>query len=321
MTHRIPRFGRIGQLQKPVSRLIFGCAIRPMLDGKEVSPLLDEVLARGINAFDTAENYGRSEEALGRWLKHQRREEIVLITKGCHPYRTKRVNPADLRRDFYQSLERLGTDYIDIYLLHRDDPAVPVAPLMDTLNDLHRQGLIRQFGGSNWTCQRLREANAYARANGLQPMTVSSPSYSIGTQAQDPWGDGVTLTGPEHAADRQWYRDEKIALVTYSALGRGFFAGKITHQTPRAQAQTQLDGFALKGYWSDDNLLRLQRLEAMATQKSCTVAQLALAWLLRQEEAVHPILSTTRAENLTAWLAAFDLPLSLEEAAWLNLEA
>lgn len=315
----MPR-SRVGQLDMPASRLVFGCAIAPMLAGEDVSPLLDEVAAQGINTFDTAENYGRSEEALGRWLKGQRREDYVILTKGCHPYETSRVNPEALRRDVFQSLDRLGVDYIDIYLLHRDDPRVEVGPLMETLNDLHRQGLIREFGGSNWTCRRIDEANRYALAHELKPMTVSSPSFSIGVQAQDPWGGGVSIAGPEHAADRQWYGRQAIALFTYSALGRGFFSGRITHQTSLTQAQTLLDPFALKGYWSEANLLRLKRLEQLAEEKCCTVAQLALAWLLCQEPRMHPILSTTRKENLAAYLAALSLPLSREEAAWLNLE-
>ena len=94
-----------------------------MIQGEDADELLDEVYAQGITTFDTAENYGLSEASLGHWLKNRgNREKVVIISKGCHPYDGRdRVTPEDLKHDIEQSFERLGTDYIDIYLMHRDD--------------------------------------------------------------------------------------------------------------------------------------------------------------------------------------------------------
>lgn len=100
------------------------------------------------------------------------------------------LNPEALKHDLDQSLERLGTDHIDIYMLHRDDLKVEVGPIVEVLNEYHKAGKIGAFGASNWTHQRIAEANAYAKAHDLVPFTVSSPNFCICNQIDDPWGMG-----------------------------------------------------------------------------------------------------------------------------------
>ena len=113
-----------------------------MIQGEDADELLDEVYAQGITTFDTAENYGLSEASLGHWLKNRgNREKVVIISKGCHPYDGRdRVTPENLKHDIEQSFERLGTDYIDIYLMHRDDPKVEPGPMVEILNEYHKAG-------------------------------------------------------------------------------------------------------------------------------------------------------------------------------------
>lgn len=172
-----------------LSRIVYGCASDAMLAGIDVSDLLDHVLDMGVNVFDTAENYGLSECSLGNWVKSRgNRNRVHIITKGCHPYERDRVTPEDLRQDAEKSLQRLQMDYIDTYFLHRDDISQPVGPLVEELNELHKEGKIGRFGGSNWTAARIQEANAYAHAHGLLPFTVSSPHFGIAVQVEDPFG-------------------------------------------------------------------------------------------------------------------------------------
>lgn len=163
------KYQKIKNVEKPLSKIIFGCAIPVMIQGEDADELLDEVYAQGITTFDTAENYGLSEASLGHWLKNRgNREKVVIISKGCHPYDGRdRVTPEDLKHDIEQSFERLGTDYIDIYLMHRDNPMVDPGPMVEILNEYHKAGRIGAFGGSNWTHQRIAEANAYASKYGL----------------------------------------------------------------------------------------------------------------------------------------------------------
>lgn len=304
--------------------IIFGCAMEPMLAGQDCSDILEHAYQCGINAFDTAEIYGQSEKVLGKWLRTQRREKMVILTKGCHPHERDRVTPEDLRHDVLQSLERLQTDYIDLYALHRDDLNVEVGPLMEVLNEFWRKGMIREIGVSNWSHQRIAEANAYAKARGLRQITFSSPNYCLLDAVEDPWGGsagGLSISGAENADARKWYRENGIAIFAYSSLGRGFLSGKLKSTDTREMAATILDKFAMKGFYSEENMRRLARLEQKALEYGCTVSQMALAWLLNQELAVYPILSSTRKENLKQNLGAINIKLSPEELQWMSLEA
>lgn len=303
--------------------IIFGCASDPMLAGEDSSELLDYVFSMGINAFDTAENYGRSEEVLGKWLKKQKREDIVILTKGCHPYENDRVTPEDLRHDLLQSLERLQTDYIDLYALHRDDLNVEVGPIMEVLNEFYEKGCIREIGVSNWSHARMAEANAYAEKHRLKKISFSSPNYGILDMVDDPWGGsagGLSISGKENVDARKWYQNNDMPVFAYSSLGRGFFSGRIKSTDTKEQVASVLDRFAMKGFYSEDNLKRLGRVEAKAKEYGCTISQMALAWLLNQELTVYPILSTTRAENIKRNLEAIDIKLSKDELKWMCLE-
>ena len=171
-------YRKVEGINLPLSRVVFGCAIEPMLKGENVNDLLDAVYDMGINVFDTAENYGQSETSLGNWMRERKnREKLVVISKGCHPYERNRVTPEDMRRDIEQSFQRLGTDSIDIYFLHRDDRNIDPGVMVEVLNEYYQEGKIKAFGGSNWSCERIEQANHYADRHGLQPFTVSSPNF------------------------------------------------------------------------------------------------------------------------------------------------
>jgi aryl-alcohol dehydrogenase-like predicted oxidoreductase len=249
------------------------------------------------------------------------REQVVIITKGCHHNADrKRVTPFDLAADLHDSLARLQTDYVDIYLLHRDDPSLPVGPIVEALNEHWRAGKIRAFGGSNWTHERIQAANDYAAAHGLQPFTASSPNYGLAEQVHDPWGPGcVTLSGPQNAAARAWYQANQMPVFAYSSLGRGFFSGRVAANDPEG-AKALLDRASLTAYCHEVNFRRLARAEQLAAAKGVTVPQLALAYVLRSPLNVFPLVGAASGEEFAQNLAALDLALSEEERGWLNLE-
>jgi aryl-alcohol dehydrogenase-like predicted oxidoreductase len=183
------KYKQIKYVKTSLSRLVFGCAFPAIMNGEDVSEILDKSYEYGINTFDTAENYGKSEIVLGNWIKNRGiRNSTVIITKGCHPYGNDRLTEKDLRHDLENSLARLGTDRIDVYFLHRDVLSVPVGPIVEILNEYHRSGNIGAFGGSNWSIDRIAEANDYAKAHSLVPFSVSSPGFSLAVQYKDPWG-------------------------------------------------------------------------------------------------------------------------------------
>ncbi|MFR1474258.1 MAG: aldo/keto reductase [Hydrogeniiclostridium mannosilyticum] len=156
--------------------------------GENADDILDAALESGITTFDTACLYGAAERVLGDWIERRGvRSRVNVLTKGCYQNEERaRVSPADIRSDLEESLEQLKLKSVDIYLLHRDDPSVPVETLVDCLNELKRAGKFKLFGGSNWSVERLVAANRYAAENGLQPFSISSPSYSLAEMIRDP---------------------------------------------------------------------------------------------------------------------------------------
>ena len=313
---------QLPQLRLPMPRIIFGTASPGFLRGERQDGLLDAALEAGIRAVDTARVYGRAEEALGPWLKRHR-EEVLLITKGAHPDSAwrRRLGEREIRSDLAASLRALRTDRADLYLLHRDDPSVPVGEILGVLEALKREGLIGAYGASNWTAGRLREADGYARAHGMDGFAASSPHYSLARQQADPYGGGcVSLTGPEHAADRAWYREAGMPVLAYSSLGRGLFSGRLKSRDA-ARAGEVLDRFAVAGFAAPDNFERLARCEALAERKGCTVPQLALAWLCAQELLVFPVVTMSSPARVRENAAALSVRLTPEECRWLNLEA
>ena len=316
------KYENLEDIKTPVSRIVFGTALPAMIKGENVNDLLDSIYAEGITTFDTAENYGLSEISLGTWMKARKnRDKIVIISKGCHPYGRDRVTPEDLKQDIEQSFERLHTDYIDIYMLHRDDLKVDVGPIVEILNEYKKAGKIGRFGGSNWTVERMEQANEYACKHSLVPFTVSEPNFGLCDQIGDPWGGGsgcVTISGPAYQEDRDWYAKNDIPVFAYSSLGRGMFSGRVKSNDIEG-AKSILDPNAVKGYCYPENFERLARVEKLAASKNRTVPQIALAWVLNQDFDVFPLVSVPKAEWMASNLEALDISLSKEEVEWLDL--
>lgn len=273
----------------------------------------------GIIEADGAAGYG--ERALGAYLKSRgRTNEAVILTKGCHPnpYR-KRVTPYDLLSDFHDSLAKLHRDYIDIYMLHRDDREVPVSEIIPVLDGLKKAGKIGIYGASNWTMARFREANRFAPENGYESLRAISPHHSLAHQIGDPWGGGVSLTGPEHAADRAWLTEQQMPVFAYSSMSCGFISGAF-HSDDRTGAEAFLSPAGKKGYLADENFERLARAEQLAQQLGVTVAQVAMSWLFNQPLKVIPLQGGENAEMYRQTLAAAEISLTSEQVRWLNLE-
>ncbi|MDD2971856.1 MAG: aldo/keto reductase [Lachnospiraceae bacterium] len=316
-------YRNIKGLELPVSRLIFGTASDPMLAGENVNTLLDAVVNMGITSFDTAREYGESEKSLGNWIRERNnRNQITVITKCCHPMPdgTKRVNRQGILEDVERSLAKLQTDYIDLYLFHRDDPEMDVEELVETMNELVKKGKIRAYGGSNWEVDRIKEADIYAKSHAFIPFAASSPNFGLAEQITDMWGGGgVSISGKDRAGDRVWYEESQMPVLSYSSLGRGFFSGKLQSGDIH-RAEQILDSFAMKGYVCERNFERLKRAELLAGIKGCTVAQLSLAWVLHQKMNTFAIVSSTNPDRMRSNLTALRIEINEKESQWLDLQ-
>lgn len=315
------RYANIENVRQPVSKIVFGTAGDMFHYGEDCDALLDGVLSLGINAIDTARVYGDAERVVGDWMRRRRnRNAVILEVKGCHPAEdgTKRVCKTALWEDFETSCELLGTNYIDIYMLHRDDFDVPAADIAEMMNELCKSGRVGAIGGSNWTAARIRDVNAYAKARGLVPFTVSSPNYCLAEQVDDMFGWGCeSLSGDAKAWDRGYYRDNGIAVMSYSCIGRGFFSGRLTSDN-RAHARDILDEYAFKAYDCDANYERLGRCEELAKRYGTTVPVIAMAWLLCQDMNTFAVVGSSSLTRMRQNLEALALSLSPEELRYLG---
>ncbi len=282
-----------------------------MLQGVGANDLISAAMDAGFNAVDTARGYGRAEESIAKWLRESpgNRDRIIILTKCCDMFgdKTRKVVTAErIRREIDASLKALGTDHVDILLLHRDDPSHPVSEYVETLEALRREGKCLAYGGSNWRHDRLAEANAYAAAHGCQGMTLSSPHYGLAVQVRDPWGgDCVTVAGAGMESARQWYRETQMPLLAYSSLGRGFFSGAFK-SSERERAEKVLDEFARYGYLCDANLKRLALAEEIAARHGVTAATVAMAYLLTDAMNTLAVVSMSRPERIQENLKVFD---------------
>jgi 1-deoxyxylulose-5-phosphate synthase len=299
-------------LNRQMSRLVLGSMVCSTDKLEESFELLDAWAEFGGNVIDTAHVYGggKSERAIGRWLQSRHcRHDMMIITKGAHHNMDRpRVTPEDITSDLRDSLARLQTDFIDLYLLHRDDPAVAVGPIVESLNDHLRAGRIHAFGGSNWSPQRLQEANCYAADHGLQGFSASSPHLSLAAPNGEVWPGCLDARSPEAAA---WYQRTQMPLFAWSSQARGFFTGAFTPGNTS-------DEFMTRVYFSRGNWQRLERAQALGERKGASAVQVALAWVLHQPLAVFPLVGPAKVEELESCVAALDLELTAEEVAWLD---
>lgn len=330
------KYASINGLNKRLSRMVFGTATPSLFaavakgageaEQDAAFALLDAVYAAGVNTFDCAAHYG--EEIMGRWMESRgNASDCVIITKCAHPNEWRhRVRDFDILADAHNSLKKLKTDCIDLYMLHRDNRETPVSEIVDVMNRLKDEGRIAVWGGSNWTHERIEEANEYAAKHGLEPMRVSSPNFGLAEQVNDPWrcdarfGDGcITISGPENREAREWYKKTGIPVFAYSSLARGFFSGAFRADEPE-RARQIMDEPGIIGYFCESNLARLKRCEELAARKGVSVAQIAMAWIYNQDFDVYAVTSPVKPEFLASNIEAMELTLSPDEVAWLALE-
>lgn len=305
---------QIKGLDKPVSKLIMGSDFFRLDNRQEVSDVLGHYLAIGGNTIDSAFIYcgGQSEQALGIWMDELgNRDDINIFTKGAHHDQNgPRVNADAIRSDLFTSLERLRTDYIDLYALHRDDPAVPVGVILEALNEHVEAGRIRAFGGSNWTHTRLQEANEYAAKNGLVGFSFSSPNLSL-AKAKEPFWSGCVSVDEETL---RWHESTQLPLLSWSSQARGFFTGRYSPDV--------LDNADLvRVFYSDENWTRLHRAEQLAQEKGVSAIQIALAYVLSQSFPACALIGPRNEAEMRSCCDGAELVLTPQELAWLDLTA
>jgi aryl-alcohol dehydrogenase-like predicted oxidoreductase len=314
-------YGQVSGLNKQISRLVQGTV---MINGDDVNKefsLLDGIYELGCTTFDTAHVYGsgKNERAVGQWVRDRGlREKVVIIAKGAHHNQDrKRVTPHDITADIYDSLARFKFDYLDLYILHRDDPSVPVGPIVEVLDEHQKAGRIRAFGGSNWSHQRIDEVNRYALEHRLTPFAASSPNLSLADQVQEPWEGCVSIGGSRGKDSRAYYSQHQTPLFTWSSLAGGFFSGRFRRNNLDSFTE-YLDKLCVDCYCVEDNFKRLDRAEEMAKQKGLSLPQVAFAYVMSQPLNIFALVGCQTPQEFKANMEAADIKLTQEEMTWLE---
>ncbi|MER9844711.1 aldo/keto reductase [Mesorhizobium australicum] len=294
-------------LPKPTSVVALGFEdFRTFSSG---SILLDAFFEAGGNLFDTGYVYGGgyTETLLGQWLGNRGvREQSVIIAKGAH---SPLCYPDVIAKQLAQSLDRLQTDHVDIYFMHRDNPDVPVGEFVDAMDREVKAGRIRgPFGGSNWTMQRMDEAIAYAERTGKQKPGALSNNFSLAEMLEPIWAGCITSSTDDWKA---WLTSRQMPNFAWSSQGRGFF-------TDRA-GRDRLDSEELVRVWySERNFGRRDRAIELAARLRKSPIHIALAYVLNQPFPSVPLIGPRTLGELDDSLRALDIALSPAELEWLD---
>jgi len=300
---------QIDGIEKPLSRLVIGCDNQMHIgDGALV---WDAYWEAGGNVFDTGHIYGNGlhERVLGQWMNSRGvKSDATVIVKGAHtPYCT----PRSIGIELNQSLSRLQLDHAPIYIMHRDNPDVPVGEFVDALDDLHRAGQLGLVGGSNWTVDRLHEAREYAARHGKLMMTVLNNNLSLAVMEKPVWPGCLSSND---ASTLAWLRKEEITHFSWSSQARGYFLdetvlGRLPHATSPQRC-----------FDSADNQERRKRAATLADKQGVSPNDIALAWVLHQAFPSFALIGPRSAGELVSTLKGLNVSLDASEVSWLNLE-
>ncbi|HEY2183215.1 MAG TPA: aldo/keto reductase [Gaiellaceae bacterium] len=270
------------------------------LDEDAAIALVDAAFEQGVNFFDTANTYseGRSEEVLGRALSARPRDSYVLATKlrATAPDGGRGVSRAQVLHQIDQSLERLGTEFVDLYQCHWWDEEVPLAETLEAMTEIVEAGKVRYIGCSNWTGEQIQQAIDLAHERGYVKIVSSQPEYSL--LHREPEEDVIPAS-----------KANAISQVVYSPLAQGVLSGKYAPGEAASEGTRASARAEWMEYFEDDELERVQRLGPIADGLGITMAQLALAWILHEPNVASAIVGASRPEQLRDNAAASGVEL------------
>lgn len=312
---------KISRTDLTLSPIGFGTAAAGLdWDGEDADRLLEAYVAGGGNLIDTGHVYSdwikgetsRSERVLGDWIRRRgRHDDIVLMTKGGHPrighMHESRMSRQDMTEDLNGSLEKLGVDCIDIYLYHRDDRGQTVEELIETMQDFVRQGKVRYYGCSNWTTERLQQAQAYCDRKGYRGFVVNQALYNIGVAHARPQADDTLVVCD--APMLEWHRHSDTLLMPFSGMCNGFFH-LLREKGAAALAQGE--------YCTEENQRLAQHIYALCERRGCSVTEVLLGFFAVQPVPMLPLASAANLEQLSQLTKAMHTDFRAEDYAFLS---
>jgi len=296
------------------SEIVLGCdGMGTVLDEVKSYELLDEYVKLGGNHLDTARVYGyptsESEKLIGRWMKERgNREKLIVTTKGGHPepqtMHISRLSAEEIGSDIENSLKDLQTDYIDLYLLHRDDEKIPEGEIIEILNEHIRNGEIREIGASNWKAQRIARANEYAEKHGLKGFCASQIKWSYGTVSES-FSEDPTLVLMDEQEYAQYLKNG-ISVFAYASQSKGFFS-------KYHEGENVLSSKAKERYLCDENIERYKLAKEIAENNGCSIGAVVLKYIINQSVCAFPIVGCKNLVQLKDSFSALKAELSKQD--------
>ncbi len=311
---------RLGQTGLQVSRICLGMMSYGdpgwrdwILTEAKGRPLVQRAVEAGINFFDTADMYsiGVSEEVTGNYLREffTSRDEYVLATKVFFDMGDK-PNQGGLSRKHIMdgvdaSLQRLGTDYIDLYQIHRWDYNTPIAETMEALHDVVKSGRVRYIGASSMWAWQFAQAQHIAERNGWTQFVSMQNHYNL-------------IYREEEREMIPQCRAMGVGLIPWSPLARGFLAGNRTPDKSGDTARAKSDEHAHRMYFSDADFEIVERVKEIAARLEKSPAQIALAWMLHKDGISSPIIGATKMQHMNEAIEAVEIELSDDDMIYLE---
>ncbi len=309
---------RLGNTGMKVSRICLGTMTYGsskwrewVLDEAESKPFYRRAIELGINFFDTADMYslGASEEVTGRALaEYARRNEVVITTKVCQPMsddpNARGLSRKHILDSIDGSLRRLGTDYVDVYMIHRWDYETPIEETLETLNDVVRAGKARYIGASSTFAWQFAKALFTSDLRGYSRFVTMQNHYNL-------------LYREEEREMIPLCLDQKIGVLPWSPLGRGLLSGKQAGLQDKETKRAHSDG-KLPKFYDDANLEITSRLAERAAELGYTPAQVAIAWLLHKPAVSAPVVGATKLQHLDDLVKAVTVQLSSSDVEYLE---
>lgn len=271
--------------------------------------MLDGFYEAGGNIYDTAYVYGAgyTEKLFGEWHRNRGvRKDVVIIGKGAH---TPLCYPDMIGKQLTQSLDRLQTDYVDVYFMHRDNLDVPVGEFVDAMDAEVKAGRIRGiFGGSNWTRQRMDEAIAYARRKKKQAPAALSNNFALAEMINPIWAGCIAASDNPY---KKWLKDHQIPNFSWSSQARGFF-------TDLAGRKKKTNAELVNTWYSDKNFARRDRAIQLGKELGASPIHIALAYVLAQPFPSIPLIGPRRLQELDNSIKALSIKLTPKQVKWLE---
>jgi predicted dehydrogenase/aryl-alcohol dehydrogenase-like predicted oxidoreductase len=305
----IPK-AKIDGLALPLSKLVIGCDNKD--DVASGAIVWDAWMEAGGNGFDTGFVYGggNHEKVLGQWINNRKVEKdiVVIVKGGNNPY----CLPSAMKAQLEISLDRLQISMAPIYIMHRDNPSIPVGEFVDAMNDLQQAGKIGIYGGSNWSTTRFEAARTYANAKGLKGPSMLNNNLSLAVMMRPVWPGCVASND---VATLNYLRENKFTHLSWSSQARGYFLPEeLRNRLPHDTAPETCFG-------GPENAERRRRAEDLALKYKVSAHNIATAWVLAQEFPSIALVGPRSPGEIVSTLPGLDIGLTHDETKWLNLES